>query len=110
MNVNEEQVGFVGLGHLGGTMARRLAGAGCPLVVFDADDAHVQALTDAGAEAAGSAREVAERADVVFTCLPSEEAAGRRSSATTAWPPARAPAAASSIAARSRRRRLASSE
>src|SRR3954454_8000656 len=75
MNANEERVGFVGLGHLGGTMARRLADAGHALVVFDTDDAHVRALTDAGAEAAGSGREVAERTGVVFTCLPSEEAA-----------------------------------
>src|SRR4051812_16563377 len=75
MNTNEELVGFVGLGHLGGTMARRLADAGHALVVYDTDDEHVRALTDHGAHAAGSGREVAERAGVVFTCLPSEEAA-----------------------------------
>src|SRR3954463_1126230 len=88
MNFIEERVGFVGLGHLGGTMALRLADGGQALVVvdtadargqalvvFDTDDARVRALTDAGAEAAGSGREVAERAGVVFTCLPSEEAA-----------------------------------
>jgi|SRR4051794_17953320 3-hydroxyisobutyrate dehydrogenase-like beta-hydroxyacid dehydrogenase len=75
MNANEELVGFVGLGHLGGTMARRLADAGHALVVYDTDGEHVRALTDHGAQAAGSGREVAERAGVVFTCLPSEEAA-----------------------------------
>src|SRR4051794_17487818 len=75
MNANQDRVGFVGLGHLGGTMARRLVDAGHALVVFDTDDAHARALTDAGAEAAGSGREVAERAGVVFTCLPSEQAA-----------------------------------
>jgi 3-hydroxyisobutyrate dehydrogenase-like beta-hydroxyacid dehydrogenase len=75
MNANQEQVGFVGLGHLGGTMARRLADAGHALVVHDPDADAVGALTDRGAEAAGSGREVAERAGVVFTCLPSEQAA-----------------------------------
>src|SRR5438128_60556 len=75
MHANQERVGFVGLGHLGGTMARRLAGAGHALVVFDTDPEGVEALTGEGAEAAGSGREVAERAGLVFTCLPSEEAA-----------------------------------
>jgi 3-hydroxyisobutyrate dehydrogenase-like beta-hydroxyacid dehydrogenase len=75
MNANEERVGFVGLGHLGGTMARRLADAGHTLVVHDHHADHVRSLTDQGAEAAGSGREVAERCGVVFTCLPSEDAA-----------------------------------
>jgi 3-hydroxyisobutyrate dehydrogenase len=56
-------------------MAARLVQAGRRLVVFDPDEGHLQALTDEGAEAAGSAREVAERAGVVFSCLPSERTA-----------------------------------
>jgi 3-hydroxyisobutyrate dehydrogenase-like beta-hydroxyacid dehydrogenase len=56
-------------------MARRLTDAGHALVVHDTDEEHVRSLTGAGAEAAGSGREVAERAAVVLTCLPSEQAA-----------------------------------
>ncbi len=75
MSSTQDTVGFVGLGHLGGAMALRLVQAGRQLVVFDPDEGHLQALTDEGAEAAGSARDVAERSDVVLSCLPSEEAA-----------------------------------
>jgi 3-hydroxyisobutyrate dehydrogenase len=70
-----DAVGFIGLGHLGGAMASRLAQAGRHLVVFDLEPAHVEALTRQRARAAVSPREVAERTGVVFTCLPSEEAA-----------------------------------
>lgn len=70
-----DTVGFVGLGHLGGAMASRLVQAGNRLVVFDRDPAHVDELMRQGADAAASAREVAERAPVVFSCLPTEEAA-----------------------------------
>jgi 3-hydroxyisobutyrate dehydrogenase len=70
-----DAVGFIGLGHLGGPMASRLVHAGKQLVVFDLDPSHVEALTRQGALAAGSPREVAERAGVVFSCLPTEDAA-----------------------------------
>lgn len=70
-----DTVGFVGLGHLGGAMASRLVQAGHRLVMFDRDPAHVGELTGQGAEAAASAREVAERAAVVLSCLPTEDAA-----------------------------------
>jgi 3-hydroxyisobutyrate dehydrogenase-like beta-hydroxyacid dehydrogenase len=72
---NGNEVGFIGLGHLGGTMASRLVQAGHQLVVFDQDAAAVKRLEQDGAKSAGSAREVAERAEVVFSCLPSEDAA-----------------------------------
>jgi 3-hydroxyisobutyrate dehydrogenase len=42
--------------------------------VRDLDPARVQALVDAGASAARSARELAEASDVVITCLPSPAA------------------------------------
>jgi 3-hydroxyisobutyrate dehydrogenase-like beta-hydroxyacid dehydrogenase len=65
-----ERLGFIGLGNLGEALARRLLAAGHPLTVFDADPARAVA----GAEAVGSARAVADRAAVVFACLPSREA------------------------------------
>jgi 3-hydroxyisobutyrate dehydrogenase-like beta-hydroxyacid dehydrogenase len=66
--------GFVGVGHMGGAMARRLVAAGHSLVVHDLDATACEALVARGARAAGSAREVAEQAAVVFLCLPSIEA------------------------------------
>ena len=67
--------GFVGLGHMGGAMARRLLAAGHSLVVHDLDARAVDRMTALGARAAGSPRAVADQADVVFLCLPSVEAA-----------------------------------
>jgi 3-hydroxyisobutyrate dehydrogenase-like beta-hydroxyacid dehydrogenase len=66
--------GFIGLGHMGGAMARRLLAAGHALLVYDRDAAACDALVARGARAAGSAREVANEAAVVFLCLPSIEA------------------------------------
>lgn len=69
-----ETVGFIGLGVMGAPMARRLVQAGHGLVVHSRSRAPVDALAEAGAEAASSPREVAERADVVITMLPDSPA------------------------------------
>ncbi len=66
-------LGFIGLGHMGGPMATRLVQAGYPLVVFDIAQDAMQALVSRGASAAASAREVGERAQIVFCCLPRPE-------------------------------------
>jgi len=63
-------LGFIGLGHMGGPMAARLAQAGYPLVVFDIAADAVQTLVSRGARAAASAREVGDQAQIVFFCLP----------------------------------------
>jgi 3-hydroxyisobutyrate dehydrogenase len=54
-------IGFVGLGNMGGGMARNLLKAGHKLVVHDLDPRKVQALTEHGAEVASSPREVARQ-------------------------------------------------
>jgi 3-hydroxyisobutyrate dehydrogenase-like beta-hydroxyacid dehydrogenase len=66
-------VGFIGLGVMGAPMAGRLLAAGHRLVVFDAKPDAVRSLTEAGAQAARSPREVADRARCVFVCLPTPE-------------------------------------
>lgn len=63
-------IGFIGVGVMGRPMARRLIEAGHTLVVFDRDEQAVAELTALGASAASSVREVADRARVVFTSLP----------------------------------------
>jgi 3-hydroxyisobutyrate dehydrogenase-like beta-hydroxyacid dehydrogenase len=67
--------GFIGLGHMGAAIARRLARAGFPLVVHDLSHEACKSFADTGAQVVASAREVADHARVVFLCLPSVQAA-----------------------------------
>ncbi len=68
------RIGFIGLGNVGSQLAGNLRRHAVQLTVRDLDPARVQALVDAGASAARSARELAEASDVVITCLPSPAA------------------------------------
>ena len=67
-------VAFVGLGHMGGPMSRRLAEAGLDLVVFDLDPARAALALAHGARLAGCAREAASQAHVLMTSLPTPAA------------------------------------
>ena len=69
----QRSVGFIGLGNMGAAMVANLARAGQSLIVYDVSPAAVQAAAALpGVEAAGSAGEVAARADVLFTVLPND--------------------------------------
>ena len=63
------RLGFIGLGYLGSRIARRLAAAGFPMVVYNRDRAKTAAIQAAGAEVAADAAELAAGVDVVLTCL-----------------------------------------
>lgn len=67
-------VGFVGLGAMGGRMARRLLDAGYPLCGYNRTAAKAADLVRAGMRLATSPREVAERADTVFTMVTDDAA------------------------------------
>lgn len=67
---DSQQIGFIGIGVMGRPMARRLLAAGHALVVFDTDAQAVAELSALGAQAATSVRDVADRARIVFTSLP----------------------------------------
>lgn len=67
-------IGFIGVGHMGGAIARRLLASGCPLFVHDRDPAAVAALEALGARGMHSPLEMADRAEVIFLCLPSVRA------------------------------------
>ncbi len=63
-------IGFIGLGQMGGPMSKRLVEGGHELCVFDTSPAALKVLTDLGATTAASPREVADRAEIIFTSLP----------------------------------------
>ncbi|CAL9288261.1 NAD(P)-dependent oxidoreductase [Streptomyces sp. SudanB182_2057] len=67
-------VGFIGLGVMGGPMALRLARAGTPLVVWNRTPHRAEPLRAAGAEVAADAAEVFARAGVVLLMLADEAA------------------------------------
>lgn len=67
-------VGFIGLGRMGGPMARNLSRAGHEVHVHDVDPAAARRAVEAGAAAAhGTPREVASAVSVLFTALPDDE-------------------------------------
>jgi 3-hydroxyisobutyrate dehydrogenase-like beta-hydroxyacid dehydrogenase len=68
-------IGFIGLGAMGRPMAVNLVDAGHDLVVCDTDESRTAILAQRGAAVAGSAREVADAADVVLACMPNLTAA-----------------------------------
>ena len=62
-------VGFIGVGNMGNPMAGNVLKA-FPMTVFDANPKAMENLIQAGAKRAGSAREVVESSEIVFTSLP----------------------------------------
>lgn len=66
----QQTIGLIGLGIMGKPMARNLLKAGYPLIVANRSQGALEELVAAGARAAKTPREVAERSDVVITMLP----------------------------------------
>src|SRR6516165_10075743 len=64
------QVGFIGLGIMGASMAANLQKAGYKLVVHDLQRQNASAHLAAGAQWAATPKAVAEACEVVFTSLP----------------------------------------
>ena len=63
-------IAFLGLGNMGGPMAKNLLAAGHSLTVFDLVEAACAALEAEGAAIAASAAEAAAGADVIISMLP----------------------------------------
>jgi 2-hydroxy-3-oxopropionate reductase len=63
-------IGLIGLGIMGKPMARNLLKAGHKLIVYDIVPQSVDEIMTAGAEGARSAKEVAEKCELVFTMVP----------------------------------------
>lgn len=71
-------IAFIGLGNMGGPMARNLVSAGHDVIVFDLVESACAELRDAGAAVAASASAAADGRDYVISMLP----AGRHVAAT----------------------------
>jgi 3-hydroxyisobutyrate dehydrogenase len=65
-------IGYVGLGVMGGALARRLQ-LTHEVQVFDADPAAVRRLTQEGSIAAASLSDLADRCDLILLCLPTSD-------------------------------------
>jgi 3-hydroxyisobutyrate dehydrogenase-like beta-hydroxyacid dehydrogenase len=67
------EIGFVGLGHMGGNMAARFLAAGYTVFGESRDPLQAQDLVHEGLNWLDTPREVAEAADVLFTSLPDDD-------------------------------------
>ncbi|MBS0274524.1 MAG: 3-hydroxyisobutyrate dehydrogenase [Proteobacteria bacterium] len=63
-------IAFIGVGNMGGPMARNLLKAGHKVTAFDLSDAVLDPVLNAGAQKAASANEAVKDADAVITMLP----------------------------------------
>ena len=64
-----KQVGIIGLGDMGISMAKNIIKSGFEITGFDLRDQRLKMLEALGGRAAGSPQEVGERADAVFTMV-----------------------------------------
>ena len=67
------KVGFIGLGNVGGKLAKSLLRNKFDLTVRDLDKDLTKSFSDLGAKVAYSAKELAEQVDLIITCLPSPQ-------------------------------------
>ena len=67
------KVGFIGLGNVGGKLAKSLLRNKFDLTVRDLDKDLTKSFSDLGAKVANSAKELAEQVDLIITCLPSPQ-------------------------------------
>ena len=65
-----EKFAFIGLGAMGGPLARHLARSGADLTVFDLDAERLAAVVAEGAKSSASLGDAVRDCDVAFTCLP----------------------------------------
>ncbi|MXV73647.1 NAD(P)-dependent oxidoreductase [Candidatus Poribacteria bacterium] len=66
-------IGFIGLGNMGGRMAKNLHNAGYRLIGYDIDAAKCTALAATGATAGQDTAEVVKNSDVIMTSLRSSD-------------------------------------
>ena len=67
------KIGFIGLGNVGGKLAQSLLRNKFDLTVRDLDKNIIEEFASKGANIANSPRELAEKVDLIITCLPSQK-------------------------------------
>ena len=68
--MSDKTIGFIGLGIMGAPMAKNLLDAGYDVVGYNRSQEPVDEHVESGGERGDSPEDVAERAEVVITCLP----------------------------------------
>lgn len=68
------KIGFIGIGHMGEGMARRLIAAGHTLTLYNRTRSRAEALESLGARVANSAQDASADAEVVITMLADDRA------------------------------------
>ncbi|HEY7338985.1 MAG TPA: NAD(P)-dependent oxidoreductase [Bryobacteraceae bacterium] len=71
--MTDQNLGFIGVGRMGGRMARRLIQAGYTLTIYDSSAETVDQFVQMGARRANSAAEVASAAEIVLASLPTPQ-------------------------------------
>jgi 3-hydroxyisobutyrate dehydrogenase len=70
---HNSKIGFIGLGAMGDRMARRLLENGFKLLVYDHTIRKAAELASHGATVAPSLRALAQKSEVIISCLPNDE-------------------------------------
>ncbi len=73
MSFEQAEVGFIGLGAMGGGIARRLAQAGIKMHVYDIDPSKTAAFAKWNVVVHSNPQSIADAVEVVFACLPDIE-------------------------------------
>ena len=73
MSLEQAEIGFIGLGAMGGGIARRLAQAGIKLHVYDIDPSKTAAFAKWNVVVHSNPKSIADAVEVVFACLPDIE-------------------------------------
>jgi len=68
-----DQVGFLGVGAMGGAIAARLVQNGVPVLAYDPNPEVLDRARARGAATAESVQDVVNRVEVVFACLPNAQ-------------------------------------
>ncbi len=71
------KIGFIGLGNVGGKLANNLLKSRYRLIVRDLDPKLLKKFKKRGAVIATSPKDLAEKSDVIITCLPSPKSCSR---------------------------------
>ena len=67
-------IGFIGMGHMGSHMARKLLDAGYHLTVYDRTQERAQELGQRGALVAQTPKDLAANCDLVMVCVTDDRA------------------------------------